>query len=101
VIRFFIYAIVALAVGSALALLLASDPGYVLVNFRGTTVEATLATVIVTVLVLVVASVTGVWLLRLLNPLQWFAPGWFKRGPSRTTANGLQLLLLGRWQEAY
>lgn len=100
-IRFFIFAIVALAIGAALALLLASDPGYVLVNFRGTTLEATLATLIVTALVLVLAGVASVWLVRLLNPFPWFAQIWFKRGPSRTTANGLQLLLLGRWQEAY
>jgi HemY protein len=98
VIRFFIYSIVALAIGSALALLLAADPGYVLVNFRGTTVEATLATVIVTLIAIVLAGVASVWLLRLLNPLHWFR---FGRGPGRTTANGLQLLLLGRWQEAY
>jgi HemY protein len=98
VIRFFIYSIVALAIGSALALLLAADPGYVLVNFRGTTVEATLATVIVALLAIVLAGIASVWLLRLLNPLHWFR---FGRGPSRTTANGLQLLLLGRWHEAY
>jgi HemY protein len=96
--RFFIYGIVALAIGSALALLLASDPGYVLVNFRGTTIEATLATVIVAVLAVILAGVAIVWLLRLLNPLNWFR---FGRASGRTTANGVQLLLLGRWQEAY
>lgn len=97
-IRLFIYSIVALAIGSALALVLAADPGYVLVNFRGTTVEATLATVIVALLLIVVSGIAIVWLLRLLNPLQWFN---FGRGSTRTTANALQLLLLGRWQEAY
>ncbi len=97
-IRFFLYSIVALAVGATLALLLAADPGYVLVNFRGTTVEATLATIIVAVLAVILLAVATVWLLRLLNPLRWFN---FTTAPSRTTANGLQLLLLGRWQEAY
>lgn len=95
-IRFLIYVFAALALGAALALLLASDPGYVLVNFRGTTVEATLATVIATFLLIVLTGVALVWLLRLLNPLRWIG---HTRG--RTTANGLQLLLLGRWQEAY
>jgi HemY protein len=98
VIRLFIYSIVALALGAALALMLAADPGYVLINFRGTTVEATLAAVLGAIVVLVLAGVLCVWLVRLLNPFHWFQ---FRRGPGRTTANGLQLLLLGRWQDAY
>jgi HemY protein len=101
VIRFFIYSIVALGLGATLALLLAADPGYLLINFRGTTVEATLATVIVTVLLIIVLGVASVWLLRLLNPAHLFGHGWFSRAPADTSANALQLLLLGRWQEAY
>ncbi len=100
-IRFFLYGIVALALGSALALMLAADPGYLRISFRGTTVEATLATVVVSILIIVILSVVLVWLLRLLNPMQLFRRGWFSRAASDTTANALQLLLLGRWQEAY
>jgi HemY protein len=95
-IRFFIYSIIALAVGSALALALAPDPGYVLINFRGTTIEATLAAVLFAVFVIILLGIVIVWLLRLLNPLRWFG-----RKSGRTTSNALQLLLLGRWQEAY
>ncbi len=100
-IRLLIYSILALGLGSALALLLASDPGYLLISFRGTTVEATLATVVVTLLILVVLGVALVWLLRLLNPVHWFRGSWFRRAPADTTAHALQLLLLGRWQESY
>ena len=95
-IRFFLYSIVALAFGSALALALAPDPGYVLVNFRGTTFEATLAAVLFALFTFILLGIVIVWLLRMLNPLRWFG-----RPPGRTTANALQLLLLGRWQEAY
>src|SRR5690606_23083358 len=92
----FLYSILALAFGSALAQLLARDPGYVLINFRGTTIEVTLATLITSVVLLVLLGFAIVWLLRLLNPRQWF-----RRAPAQASAEGLQLLLLGRWQEAY
>ncbi|MGP1609327.1 MAG: heme biosynthesis protein HemY [Burkholderiales bacterium] len=97
-IRYFIYGVLALATGSALALMLASDPGYVLINYRGTTVEATLATVIATFVLLVLLASMLTWLLRLLNPLRWFHPG--GRAGARSE-EGLQFLLIGRWQEAY
>ena len=100
-IRFFIYCLIALAIGTALALLFASDPGYVLINFRGTSIEATLATVIAALAMLAVAAFIALWLLRLLNPLRWFSAGWWRRAPAQGTGQGLQLLLLGRWQEAY
>lgn len=100
-IRFFLYSIVALVIGGALALVLAADPGYVLVNIRGTTIEATLATVIVSALLLVAFIWLLMFLLRLLNPLNWTSVGWLRRAPAQETGRGLQLLLLGRWQEAY
>jgi HemY protein len=101
VIRLFIYSLVALVIGGALALLLSADPGYVLVNFRGTTVEATLATVIVSAILLVVLAKFLLYVLRLLNPRNWFSLGWLRRPPAQVTGEGVQLLLLGRWQEAY
>ncbi len=104
-IRLFIYSLTALGLGAVLALLLAADPGYVLVNFRSWTIEATLATLIASFLVLLVAGVGLVWLLRLLNPLQLFQhtlwQGWFGGTPAQATAKALDLLLLGRWQDAY
>lgn len=100
-IRLFIYTLAALGIGGALALLLAADPGYVLINIRGTTIEATLATVVIALLLVLVAGVCLIWLLRLLNPLQLFRRRWFGGTPTQATAQSLQLLLLGRWQEAY
>lgn len=97
-IRFFLYSIVALGIGSALALMLSDDPGYVLVNFRGTSVEATLVTVIVSILLVIMLAMALVSLLRLLNPLHWFHRG--GRAGARSEL-GLQYLLIGRWQEAY
>lgn len=100
-IRFFLYSIVALVVGGALALLMSQDPGYVLVNIRGTTIEATVATVIVSALLFVVAIRLLLFLLRVLNPLNWTSLGWLRRAPAQGTGQGVQLLLLGRYQEAY
>jgi HemY protein len=101
VIRFYLYALFALGVGAALALLLSTDPGYLLIRFRGTTIEATLATLIVSVLLLLVLVIAVSWLLRLLNPMRLFSGGWFRGAPARGSSEALELLLLGRWQEAY
>lgn len=100
-IRLFIYSIVALVVGGALALLLSADPGYVLVHFRGTTIEVTLTTLIVSALLFIALAWLLLFLLRALNPLNWFSLGWLRRAPAQGTGEGVQLLLLGRWQEAY
>ncbi|MEY4641449.1 MAG: hypothetical protein RLZZ227_1443 [Pseudomonadota bacterium] len=96
-IRFFVYALVALGIGAAFALWLAADPGYVMVRFRGTTIEATLATVMLTLLLLVLLVFVLRWLLRVLNPMRLFRGGL----PAKASSDALQLLLLGRWQEAY
>lgn len=100
-IRFFIYSIVALIAGAALALVLYADPGYVLVNFRCTTIEATLATIVVSAILVVAFVWLLLFVLRLLNPVNWFSLGWLRRAPAQGTGEGVQLLLLGRWQEAY
>ena len=76
-IRLFIYSLAALGIGAALALLLAADPGYVLISIRGTTVEATLAAIVISLLLIIVLGITLVWLLRLLNPVQLFRHNWF------------------------
>lgn len=100
-IRLFIYSLAALGIGAALALLLAADPGYVRISIRGTTVEATLATIVISLLLIIVLGITLVWLLRLLNPMQLFRHNWFGSKSVKGSAHALQLLLLGRWQEAY
>jgi HemY protein len=104
--RFFLYALLALAAGTALALFLRQDPGYLLLSFRGWQLETTLASLVVAVLVIVVLVIALLWLLRLFNPLKLLRgstwQGWLRRGsPEATSAAGLQALLLGRWQEAY
>lgn len=103
--RFFLYALLALVAGTALAVFLQADPGYLLLSFRGWQLETTLASLIVAALLLGIAVVVLLWLLRLLNPLRllrgesWH---WFGRGaPEQASLQGLQQLLLGRWQEAY
>lgn len=104
-IKLFLYCLLALGFGAVLAIVLATDPGYILVNIRGWTVEATLASVIVSVLVLCLLAYGLWWLVRLLNPLQLFRRGlWhnlFSGSPAAASADALQLLLLGRWQDAY
>lgn len=100
--RFFLYALLALGAGTALALYLKQDPGYLLVSFRGWQLETTLTSLVVALLLLVIGSVILLWLLRLLNPYRMLQQPWFRRGsPEKASTEGLQLLLLGRWQEAY
>jgi len=106
VIRPFLAALLALGLGASLALVLASDPGYVLVAFRGYTLEVTLATLMLTALLVLVVLVAVIWLLRLANPLRWLRGGrlhgWFRRSSAAdASAQGLQQLLLGHWHEAY
>ncbi|HHX82007.1 MAG TPA: hypothetical protein GX696_03375 [Pseudomonadaceae bacterium] len=104
--RLFLYTLLALGVGAALALLLKEDPGYVLVSFREWTFEATLGAVFLGTLALFVGLFACLWLLVLLNPLKLLRPstwqGWLGSGNAEeASARGLQELLLGRWPEAY
>lgn len=104
--RLYVYALLALAAGSALALTLQQDPGYLLLSFRGWQLETTLASLVLATLLLFIAGVAAVWLLRLLNPLKLLRGSTWqqlfrRRSPEQASADGLQLLLLGRWQEAY
>jgi len=103
--RFFVYALLALGAGTLLALFLQEDPGYLLLSFRGWQLETTLASLILALLLLVVFCFAALWLLRLFNPLKLLRGGtwqWFRRGSAeQASGEGLQLLLLGRWQEAY
>jgi HemY protein len=104
--RFFLYALLALGAGTALALFLQEDPGYLLLSFRGWQLETTLASIVLALLVLLITVIGVVWLLRLCNPLKLLRGStwqqWFRRvSPQQASVEGLQLLLLGRWQEAY
>src|SRR5690554_6628960 len=96
----------ALGAGAALAMALAEDPGYVLVHVRGYSVEATLGSVFFALLALIVAVTALLWLLHLINPLKLFRRNTWRHlfswgSPAKSSANGLQLLLLGHWLEAY
>lgn len=103
--RLFLYCLVALGVGAVLALLLADDPGYVLVYVRGYSFEATLGAVLLALLAGMVMLFAALWLLRIFNPLKLFrGGGWHlfsSANPGQASTRGLDLLLLGRWQEAY
>lgn len=104
--RFFLYALLAMAAGTTLALYLQEDPGYLLLSFRGWQLETTLASLLLALLVLLMLVVALLWLLRLFNPLKLLRGStwqqWFRRvSPEQASVDGLQLLLLGRWQEAY
>jgi len=104
--RFFLYSLLALALGAAFALMIQEDPGYVLVSFRGWTFESTLGSMLIALFALIVFSFLLVWLLKLLNPFKLFQrKTWghiFGSGnPEQASARGLQALLLGYWQEAY
>ncbi|MES2624974.1 MAG: heme biosynthesis HemY N-terminal domain-containing protein [Pseudomonadota bacterium] len=104
-IRIFLWCLLALGLASALALIMASDPGYILIHYRGYSVEATLSTVIITLVLLAVLFVALRWLLRIINPLQLFRKSTWKNfvsvSPAKATAIGFNHLLLGRWLEAY
>ncbi|HWK55197.1 MAG TPA: heme biosynthesis HemY N-terminal domain-containing protein [Hyphomicrobiales bacterium] len=104
--RLFIILLVALVLGAALALFLADDPGYVQVVFHGWSLESTLGAVLLLLIVLLVLVIGGIWLLRLFNPLKLFSPKLWQRLSARRNAvqasnEGLRLLLLGHWQNAY
>jgi len=104
--RFFLYVLTALALGTGFALFLADDPGYVQVVFRGWSLESTLGAVVLGIVALFVLVFGLVWLLKLFNPLKLLSPGTWKhlfsrKDPVIASNQGLELLLLGRWQEAY
>lgn len=104
--RFLAFAIVALGIGAALAWLLNSDPGYVLVYVRGYSFETTLGALVLAGVVLVLLINLVLWLLRVLNPFNLRHSGlfrsWFSsRNPMGATEQAMQDLLLGHWQKAY
>jgi HemY protein len=105
VIRIFLWCLLGLGLASALAVLMASDPGYILIHYRDYSVEATLSTVVITLVLLTLLFFALRWLLRIINPLQLFRKSTWTRlarvDPAKATAVGFNHLLLGRWLEAY
>lgn len=104
--RLFIYILLALGLGTYLSILLSDDPGYVLVTFGSYSLEATLATMILSLLMLYLLLYGLFKVLHLANPLKLFRKEtwyrlFFRKNPRLLTEKGMQLLLLGHWQEAY
>lgn len=104
--RLYLFVLLALAFGAAFALLLGSDPGYVQVSVRGWTFQSTLGAVVLAFVVLFALLYTLLWLLRTFNPIKLLRPEAWRNLMARRTAEdatteGLELLLLGRWQDAY
>lgn len=104
--RFFFYSLLALALGTALAVYLQDDPGYVLVNFRGWSFETSLANLVLALLALFILLGGVLWFVRLINPLKLLRKSTWRKllsggNPELASANGIQLLLLGKWQDAY
>lgn len=106
-IRPFIYCLVALGIGAWLYLVLGDDPGYVLVSFGNWSVESTLVAMVLFLLLVFVVLYGLYRLLGLLNPLglfrgdAWFGAGRRRKQAAAASEDGLRLLLLGHWQEAY
>ncbi len=106
-IRGFIYSLIALGLGAWLFTLAGDDPGYVLISFGSWSIESTFVALILFLLLLLVL-IFGVYkLFGILNPQGLFrGNSWFgaSRRRSHATAaseEGLRLLLLGHWQDAY
>ena len=106
-IKSFIYILIALGIGAWLYQLLGDDPGYVLVTFGDWSVETTLVFMVLFLLLLLVL-IYGIYRLAgFLNPAGLFrGDGWFGSGRRHKQAaaaseDGLKLLLLGHWQDAY
>lgn len=104
--RLFIYLLLALGLGTYLSILLSDNPGYVLVTFGSYSLEATLATMILSLLIIYLLLYGLLKILHLANPLKLFRKEtwyrlFFRKNPRLLTEKGMQLLLLGHWQEAY
>jgi HemY protein len=106
-IKIYVYSLIALAIGAWLYLVLGDDPGYVLVSFGTWSVETTLVALVLFLMFLAVLA-WGIWkLISMLNPLGLFrGDAWFSADRRRKVAaaeseEGLRLMLLGHWQDAY
>ena len=106
-IRVFIYSLLALGVGAWLFSVLGDNPGYVLVSFGTWSLETTLVAMVLFLLLLLVLIYGLIHLASKLNPLGLFRGNSFlgasrrRKKAAQASEEGLRLLLLGHWQEAY
>lgn len=103
-IRFYIFMLLALVVGTVLYVLLGDDPGYVLVSFGEYSVETSLLLTVLLLILLGLVIYVFFRLVRLLVPWQWLR----NRGldtttghADRATLEGLRLLAHGNPRSAY
>lgn len=104
--RLFIYLLIALGLGATLSIFLSDDPGYVLITMGSYSLETTLATMLISLLVLYLLLYGLFKFLHLANPLKLFKKEtwyrlFFRKNARLLSEKGLQLMLLGHWQEAY
>ena len=106
-IKAFIYSLLALGIGAWLYYVLGDDPGYVLVSFDTWSVETTLVAMVLFLLLLLVVVFGLYRLAGLLNPLGLLRGDSFlgafrrRKKAAKASEEGLRVLLLGQWQEAY
>lgn len=105
--RAFIYSLIALGLGAWLYVMLGDDPGYVLISFGTWSVESTLVALVLFLLVLLVLVFGLYKLATLLNPFgllqgdSWFGASRRRKAAAAASEEGMRLLLLGHWQDAY
>jgi len=105
--RAFIYSLLALAAGAGLYILLGDDPGYVLISIGNWSIESTLVALVLFLLVVLVLIYGLYRLVGLLNPAglfrgnAWFGASRKRKNAAAASEEGLRLLLLGHWQDAY
>tara|TARA_R110000824_G_scaffold336_9_gene2213 strand:+ start:11894 stop:13129 length:1236 start_codon:yes stop_codon:yes gene_type:complete len=106
VVKAFIFVLLALAAGAYLSVILTEDPGYVLITFRNCSLEATLATVVISLIIIFVVLLGVFKLVGIAKPFVLFRKDtWyrllFRNNARHLTELGWQKLFLGHWQEAY
>jgi HemY protein len=105
--RVYFYSLLALAIGAGLYLLLGDDPGYVLLSFGTWSVESTLVAMVLFFVLLAVLAYGIYRVVGLLNPVSLFKGDSVfgarrrRRQAAEASEEGLRLLLLGHWQDAY
>ena len=80
-IRFFLYALLALLAGALVALIFARDPGYVLISWGDYSVETSVLMAIISLVLVILIVRSVIRLIRLLNPSPLFAARRRKKEP--------------------
>jgi len=106
-IKAFLYSLIALGIGAWLYMTLGDDPGYVLLSFGNWSVETTLVALVLFLFLMLIVLYGPYRLAGFLNPLglfrgeALFGSGRRRKHAARASEEGLRLMLLGHWQDAY